>query len=864
MSATIHTSQPSSLSLTDIFDEKKFSATSQLKYSATQGGFYSDSKKAVGTFGAIGKFWDLKGAFYSFCARFISKSFSEANKQLVEAIRNDLGEGAAKAFEQDFGNRSRYGQPITAARVRAFVASYSETIKGDQSLLNALTPKQQAFALYGPKTMQSNYERLFQHGTVRECVPSVLRDNFFSPTLSDSKATTTLLSPNRKSLGDMGYMTDPDSNPDNLLLPSSCVQILGSTARAQLLDPALYEPESRKKDVKKHQLTIGTTLEEASTRLTILRQTLAEGHADAQTTPLIQDEVRNSEVQTDYFAKQGYFLTNVDSWSPKQLAAYAQMHALVQELTAAPQKKLAEIAQLQQKLDRLTKKAETSPSPEIEAESSKLASDIETGKVDLANLQVRCSSILMDARKSNGWQSWTPERQLQFVHHNRLDPISFGRIKLKVNGQFLPYSDSQSFDENFSIFKEVLQQLNPGFTVTEDHFHELISLCDRNKTTAGTPSGAYNAEDHLPAFGQAASLIPTEINFYEIKLSPDSKSFDFHFDSGRCLLNSITFNGGAQDHLTPNFLYAKGEISVSGQAASLPADFLILERQCKFTWRYTPIAEEEGGNMGFGSLDLVDSRQRFCPLERKHAAALDARTQPFVNKARSAFETTINTPDPASTDSYSATTHVWLGDIQDGPAISDAFYKDLRSGSDKRGVCFLETTPREAPSRLYQKGISSDSLSVAETLQFEKAEESKMATACQKFVAFVGDKDQALAISRYATQHVSPQILIHELGEAGVLVLPPYGKGETSGNLDYKFTFSKSVKGETVMEVSCEQKPKCFNISLKLIELTADSYLDLNYKITFRFEAGKPQPLLEVSDVNYNYSLEETKSPKFS
>ena len=66
------------------------------------------------------------------------------------------------------------------------------------------------------------------------------------------------------------------------------------------------------------------------------------------------------------------------------------------------------------------------------------------------------------------------------------------------------------------------------------------------------------------------------------------------------------------------------------------------------------------------------------------------------------------------------------------------------------------------------------------------------------------------------------------------------------------------------MEVSCEQKPKCFNISLKLIELTADSYLDLNYKITFRFEAGKPQPLLEVSDVNYNYSLEETKSPKFS
>ena len=864
MSATIHTSQPSSLSLTDIFDEKKFSATSQLKYSATQGGFYSDSNKAPG------KFWDLKGAFYSFYARFISRSFSEANKQIVEVIRHDLGDVAADAFKQDFQLRTALGQPITADRVRSFVASYRATIQANQHSLQDLTPKQQAFALYGPKTMQSNYERLFRHGTVRECVPSVLREKFFSPTLSDSEATITLLSPDGKSLGDMGYMTDPDSNPDNLLIPSNCVQILGSTARAQLLEQALYEPESRRKELKSLRSETARAAEETSTRATALREPItgpraSELRLDGVSRLDIGEEADNTRARADTLTAQVRTLRDVDSWLPKELAAYAKMQALVNEARSAPQKKFDEIAKLEKQLVKLQKK-QTGPSQadgKLSADIADLTEKIQTGGVEVQKLQASCCTILTD---SQNWESWSATKQLQFVHKNSntMDPISFDRIKLKVNGQFLLCSDSQSFDENFSIFKEALQQLNPGFAVTEDHFHELISLCDRNKTTAGTPSGAYNAEDHLPAFGQAASLIPTEINFYEIKLSPNKQSFDFHFDSSRSLLNSITFNGGEANHLTPNFLYAKGEISVSGQAASLPADFLILERQCKFTWRYTPIAEEEGGNMGFGSLDLVDSRQRFCPLERKHAATLDERTQPFVNAARSAFETTINTPDPASADSYSATTHVWSGDIQDGPAISDAFYKDLSSGSDKRGVCFLKTTPGEVLSRLYQKGIPSDSLSAAETLQFEKEEESKMATACQQFVDFVGDKDQALAISRYATQHVSPQILIHELGEAGVLVLPPYGKGETSGNLDYKFTFSKSVKGETVMEVSCEQKPKFFNTLLKLIELTADSYLKLNYKITFRFEAGKPQSLLEVSDVNYNYSLEETKSPKFS
>ena len=833
----------------------QLSDQSQLRVNDS-GNIYSNSYKSTGFLSSV-----ASRIGFAFVARFFSPTtrndFRAANERLAELIKASYSDKAEESFKTSFSSHLYWGKPLTVGSVKKFLATYKapEINKGNMA------------AFYGPK-MASDYKRLFQHGDFEETTSSDLSTQF-SATGSPAKETKTLLSPDVKSLSDMGYMTDADSNPD-MLIPSGCAQILGSTARAQLLEQALYEPESRRKELESLRSETARAAEETLTRATALREFITGPRAselslDGVSRLDIGEEADNTRARADTLTAQERTLLDVDSWPPKKLAAYSQLHAFVNEARSAPQKKRDEITKLEEQLVKLRKKQTVSSQADgkLSTDIADLEEKIRTGHVEVGKLKTSCSTILTD---SQNWESWPATKQLQFVHKNRdtMDPISFDRIKLKVNGQFLPCSDSQSFDENFSIFKEALQQLNPGLAVTEDHFHELISLCDRNKTTAGTPSGAYNAEDHLPAFGQAASLIPTEINFYEIKLSPDSKSFDFHFDSGRCLLNSITFNGGTQDHLTPNFLYAKGEISVSGQAASLPADFLILERQCKFTWRYTPIAEEEGGNMGFGSLDLVDSRQRFCPLERKHAAALDARTQPFVNKARSAFETTINTPDPASTDSYSATTHVWLGDIQDGPAISDAFYKDLSSGSDKRGVCFLETTPREAPSRLYQKGISSDSLSVAETLQFEKAEESKMATACQKFVAFVGDKDQALAISRYATQHVSPQILIHELGEAGVLVLPPYGKGETSGNLDYKFTFSKSVKGETVMEVSCEQKPKCFNISLKLIELTTDSYLDLNYKITFRFEAGKPQPLLEVSDVNYNYSLEETKSPKFS
>ena len=600
-----------------------------------------------------------------------------------------------KAKPDDSLNRRFPGMKVLASCIRSLTAGLSSVGSAIKDF------SWSAFLSFAGYERTSNYNRLLRHGDVKEVASSdlstLLSQNFSSVT------TKTFLSPDAKSLSDMGYMTDAESNPDNLLIPSHCVQILGTDARQLLLEQALYEPESRRTELK----------------------------------------------------------------------------------------------------------------------------------------------------------------QLQFVHENRtkMDPISFDRIKLKVNGQFLDCSDSKSFTENFSIFKAALQQLNPELAVTDDHFLELISLCDRNKTTAGTPSGAHTAADHLPTFGQAASLIPTEINFYEIKLSPDRKSFDFHFDSGRSLLNSITFNGGAPDHLTPNFLYTKDGSCVSNNAASLPADFLILERQCKFTWRYTPINEATGGNMGFGSLDLVDSRQCFCPLERKHAAALDARTQPFVNEARSAFETTIN--DKEGVGSYSKETHTWSDNTQDKPAVSEAFYMDLKSGSDQKGVCFLQEKSEEKPSRLYQKEIRNDSLTEGEILQFEKEEESKMATACQHFVDFVGNKDQALAISSYATQHYSPQILIHELGKTDVLFLPPYGRGQTLGTVNYNFTFSKSEKGETVMAVRCKQETKTFQSASRLVELT-ESCLNLSYNITFHFDEGNSRPRLEVSHVTYDYSLEETKSPKLS
>lgn len=830
----------------------QLSDESQLRFNENDG-IYSNSYKSTGFLSSVASKTGL-----TFVARFFSPTtrndFRAANEHLTKLIKDSYGEAAATSFETSFKTSffSHYywGKPLTVGSVKRFLATCKAPDINEGNME----------AFYGPK-MASNYKRLFQHGNAEEATSSNLSTQF-SAAGSPDKETKTLLSPDVKRLSDMGYMTDADSNPD-MLIPSNCVQILGSTARAQLLEQALYEPESRRKELKVLQVEAEGAAEETSTRATALRQSItgpraSELRLDRVSLLDIAEEADNTRARAATLTAQAMTLRDVDSWPPKKLAAYSQLQALVNEARSAPQKKFDEIAKLNEQLVKLQEK-QTVPSQadgKLSADIADLEEKIRTGRVEVDKLQTRCTTILTE---SQNWKSWPATKQLQFVHKNRntMDPINFDRIKLKVNGQFLACSDSQSFDENFSIFKAALQQLNPELAVTEDHFHELISLCDRNKTTAGTPSGAYNAADHLPTFGQAASLIPTEINFYEIKLSPNKQSFDFHFDSSRSLLNSITFNGGADDHLTPNFLYAQGEIRVSDEAASLPADFLILERQCKFTWRYTPIAEETGGNMGFGSLDLVDSRQRFCPLERKHAAALDARTQPLVDTARSAFETTINAAE--SVGSYSTTTHVWSDDIQDQPAVSEAFYMDLSSGSARSGACFLETTPGETPPCLYQKGIPSDFLSDAETLQFKKEEESKMATACQQFVHFVGDKDQALAISRYATQHVSPQILIHELGEAGVLVLPPYGKGETLGPLNYKFTFSKSEKGETVMAVSCKQKPKLSQSSLNSINLTADSHLNLNYNITFHFKEGKPQPHLEVSDVNYDYSLEETK-----
>ncbi len=806
-------------------------------------------------------------------------SFRAANEQLKQDIQAIYGSEAGEKFQKKFASRITSGQPISTGRVKAFFEEAKLP-----SVCAHETPEQQ------------DYKRLFNHGAVEKKPASDLSETFRSLPSSGSE-TKTILSPDIKLLSEMGYMTDPDSNPD-MLIPSGCVQILGSEARSHLLEQALYEPAARKKDIKELQTERALAHEEALTRLSTLRESLAfvdTPQAQAE----IKEEALNAEIQAAHAAKQSAILDDVDSWPPKKLAAYAQMHALVKEAREAPDKKSTEIAKLKEALEKLRSQSINSS---LSAEKiSKLTTDIETAQNKLSRLTQHRSNILTESAKDGGWESWSPENQLQFVHQHELDPISFDRIKLKINGQFLDCSDSKSFDENFNIFKAALEQLNPEVAATEDHFRELISLCDRNKTTAGTPAGVYHDENDLPSFGQAVSLIPTEINCYEITLSPDKKSFDFHFDSNRSLLNNITLSGGASSNvnLTPNFLYTANGIEISKEKGSLSADFLLLERRCNFTWRYTPVADAKGGNMGFGNLDLIDSRQGFWPLEQKHQSTLDSRTQPYINAAYTNLEKAIN--DPNALKDYAKTGHVWEHNVA-GSTVSEA--NSTKLSTDLVSPSTLPPNIQDKLNQILQQEIPKNSSTAAKIHDWAKNEitsetlpdiseqfyqdlgrthyfysdtneqkvslydlnkgsddEEEKQKAVHALVSFVGGPQKALAISQIANQQFSLAPILDDIYTSGIIQLDNGEKGMLAmkkGGTTLRQTFSKSTTGDIILHVHADQSPQIF-IPLKDSSNTTDldlnqSFVKYDYNLTFHFD-DKNRMTTTASPINYDYKL---------
>jgi hypothetical protein len=111
--------------LPENFDEK-----SQLKFDSEKGGFYSDSKKSTGWLSSFAANIGL-----SFVARLFKpgtrKEFVEANKQLVEVIKEDLDPYLTTPFRKKFLLHRHSGSPLTIGSVRAFFKDIIVTSEKD-------------------------------------------------------------------------------------------------------------------------------------------------------------------------------------------------------------------------------------------------------------------------------------------------------------------------------------------------------------------------------------------------------------------------------------------------------------------------------------------------------------------------------------------------------------------------------------------------------------------------------------------------------------------------------------------------------------------------------------------------------------
>ena len=253
-----------------------------------------------------------------------------------------------------------------------------------------------------------------------------------------------------------------------------------------------------------------------------------------------------------------------------------------------------------------------------------------------------------------------------------------------------------------------------------------------------------------------------------------------------------------------------------------------------------------------------------------------AENQSVVRDATTKFQQELNRKQElnraslsiAEDESDTNKIHVWSNTNQT-PKISEAFYSDMISDSRTSGLYFLENTN----DPLYEKNITDDSLVESQSDDIKQQEkEKKVKAGCQKFVDFVGDEDKAFAISRYATQHYSPQDLISHLGSAGAFFLAVNQNETIQGALlgkstYYSYTFSKDEKDNISMSVDFKQCPQVFyrlhngTYSGEVIECdTTSSYLKLNYKINFDFSECPLKPQLKVSDVTYNCRFQAMSS----
>ncbi len=640
---------------------------------------------------------------------------------------------------------------------------------------------------------------------------------------SDKKAagpnhTKTILTEQMKSTAEMEMMVD-DIHQERLM-PLACAQFYGAEDRKKLLDQALYLPGTQ----KEHLVTLGQKLQGEINNYANLKNSITE-----KKQALIEKQA----------ALQGY-----EQWPSYRLAAVAKTDSLVssrkvnllgiQETLLQAQGKLADLQQKLQVAQTASSKEEIGSDtnfeqiPQLQQQIGKLKKKEQDLQADIKSIQATLEKLTEEAQKAN-WDQLSCQAILKFVNKTDPEKFEFGRIQVKVNGEILPLRGS-SPQENFPIFQEALQKLasskKPSLTISDAQIKDMFTLCSCEKTVAGTPAGSASAGDELPSFGAGLPLFEGNIDSYEIVIPEDNpSSIDFQFHSGRALLPKIQFQGGNSKE--------EQLILLRHRDGGTPDHFQQFERSCSFTYRYTPkTSEGEPLNMEHGNLELIKSQQAFFPISL------------VSSTIQKSFENELNNPDKEHLQF--AFKDQLLGDSADAPIISFQFYRDCLSKNcpfflkDEKG----KTTPLFSP-------IPDNS----------EESENQSLDASTHFIDFIGDKDQALAVSRITNQAWLGVLFSSMNTENGPFRLDDQVGIPAVGMPT--FTFSKSQNGKITAHASFKGHTKAFSFSnteKSPIRLDSQkSYANIDYDMTFDFDtkdSTKP-PRISIGPITYDYYFEK-------
>ena len=661
--------------------------------------------------------------------------------------------------------------------------------------------------LYGEE-MASTYTQAFlEHGEVKQESSEQIESDFEK--LSPQKETITLLSKGVISMSEIGLYVNPDEMaPDAVFPKGGFARIYGTKECLAMVDTLLYgEPGTLRSNIKGAMNLAINDISAAECKLKSLQSSPA-GAPEAEIKAATENLDKATATLTDLKAQTyGY-----KSWKPEKLLTYKrypEASTISKTATQAVQTASATLEQLQGAMP-----ASDSKAIKIAEAKLKCAKENET---DLQHVE-----------------TWSPDKLLayQAIQNQKLN-----RISLKVNGTDIDItSEFNTPTKNLNIFKDSIRNLT-GQEPSDCQVCEMISLLDENGSIAGMASGGNSVTGFAlgRALGRTGDADRDVIN---ITLSPENSKLHFNYTSPQTYLNGITIpgaNGGATSVPLSQIPTAPDEHgSVSAMAIDrVLTDLLQFKPSQKYTYTYT-ISETPGLK---NNLALLDSRMACLPVTL------------IPSKIQNQFANALNDVALSKQENSANRKHIWKrleGEV-DPPNISEQFFIDV----DRTNYSLLSEGKSKPLFDRIAEGEPEDQI------------ETKKSTAINDFVTFVGNQDQALAISTIANQQVAfPLLKELMITSNGPLQLPNYGGGDPLGATKIYYTFSKSLEGKVVLYCKVQQTASMFQLANESRCISLDpkkSFATFDYALTFSFDQSNKMTITP-SSIKYDYHFEELHS----